>query len=160
MLSTITKDAVRHRTSPLPHIDEHTVVVAAGVDDTWRALLATVATMSTGRRGALFARVLGCADTAASAPPIAEGSTVPGFRVSRLVPGRELDLSGGHRFSEYRLALRLDPAGPGRTRLSAETCAEFPRLTGGVYRLLVIGTRFHVLAVRRILADVVRRASD
>ena len=142
---------------PLPRIDEHTTIVAASVDETWQALLDTVADTFTGRHAALYARLVGCADTAASTPPIVEGSTVPGFNVSRFVPGRTLELTGRHRFSEYRLALRLEPAGPGRTRLSAETRAEFPGLTGGLYRLLVIGTRFHVLAVRRILAGVVRR---
>ncbi len=142
---------------PLPRIDEHAAVVAASVDDTWQALLDTVTDTFTLRHAALYARLVGCADTAASAPPIVEGSTVPGFVVSRFVTGRTLELTGRHRFSAYRLALRLEPVGPGHTRLSAETCAQFPRLIGGLYRLLVIGTRFHVLAVRRILAGVARR---
>ncbi len=144
-------------TPPLPRIDEHTAIIAASVDETWQALTDSVADTFTGGRAALYARLVGCADTAASPPPIVEGSTIPGFIVSQLVPGRTLELTGRHRFSAYRLALRLEPAGPGRTRLSAETCAQFPGLTGGLYRLLVIGTRFHVLAVRRILAGVARR---
>jgi hypothetical protein len=39
----------------------------------------------------------------------------------------------------------------------AETRAVFPGLKGRVYRALVIGTRLHVLAVRRVLGGVSRR---
>lgn len=142
----------------LPRIDEHATIVGASVDDTWQALLDSLANTFAGRRAERYARLVGCADTSASAAPLAEGSTVPGFRVRRFVPGQTLELAGCHRFATYRLILRLEPAGAGTTRLSAETCAEFPGPAGFVYRLLVIGTRFHRLAVRRILGGVVRRA--
>jgi hypothetical protein len=69
----------------------------------------------------------------------------------------ELALEGSHRFSRYALILRIDDLG-GRSRLRAETRAEFPGPHGRVYRALVIGTRGHVLMVRRILGAVKRRA--
>ena len=42
--------------------------------------------------------------------------------------------------------------------MPAETRAEFPHLKGAIYKGLVIGTRMHVLATRRILAGVKRNA--
>ena len=67
-------------------------------------------------------------------------------------------LAGSHRFSSYALIFQLDQLGPERTRVRAETRAEFPRLKGSIYRGLVIGTRMHVLATRRILNGVKRNA--
>jgi hypothetical protein len=84
--------------------------------------------------------------------------TLPGFRVTAAVPGSELVLEGRHRFSTYAMILRLEPDGHGGTDLRAETDAVFPGLIGGAHRALVIGTRGHVLGMRRLLAAVRRRA--
>ncbi|GHB57095.1 MULTISPECIES: hypothetical protein [Streptomyces] len=145
----------------LPYRDEHTTVVEAGVDDVWRSLGETL-DRSFSRPGAnRYARLVGCADRTASGPrPLAEGSTFPGFRVAAAVPGRELVLGGRHRFSSYALIFRLEPAGPGRSRLTAETRATFPGPAGGLYRLLVLGTGGHAVGVRRLLAAVRRRAES
>ena len=145
----------------LPYRDEHTTVVAAGADDVWRALGETL-DRSFSRPGAnRYARLVGCADRTASGPrPLAEGSTFPGFRVAAAVPGRELVLGGRHRFSSYALIFRLESAGPGRSRLTAETRATFPGPAGGLYRLLVLGTGGHAVGVRRLLAAVRRRAES
>ncbi|MFC8667249.1 MULTISPECIES: SRPBCC family protein [Streptomyces] len=145
----------------LPYRDEHTTVVAAAADDVWRGLGDTL-DRSFSRPGANgYARLVGCADREASGPrPFAEGSTFPGFRVAAVVPGRELVLGGRHRFSSYALIFRLEPAGPGRTRLTAETRATFPGPAGGLYRLLVLGTGGHAVVVRRLLATVRRRAES
>ncbi|WP_432137549.1 hypothetical protein [Streptomyces sp. bgisy154] len=100
-----------------------------------------------------------CADRVATGPrPPVPGSALPGFRVAGAVPGRELTLVGRHRFSAYALIFHLEAAGAGRTLLRAETRAVFPGPLGRLYRLLVIGTRGHVLAVRRLLAEVRRHA--
>ncbi|MGW0647259.1 hypothetical protein ACWD4T_00390 [Streptomyces umbrinus] len=145
----------------LPYRDEHTTVVAAGADDVWRSLGETL-DRSFSRPGAnRYARLVGCADRTASGPrPLAEGSTIPGFRVAAAVPGRELVLGGRHRFSSYALIFRLEPTGPGRSRLTAETRATFPGPAGGLYRLLVLGTGGHAVGVRRLLAAVRRRAES
>jgi hypothetical protein len=108
---------------------------------------------------ARVAKLLGCADTAAGGPrPLAAGSTIPGFRVAAAVPGRQLTLAGRHRFSRYALIFRIDELGPGQSRVLAETRAVFPGPLGRIYGGLVIGTRGHVLAVRRQLGAIKRRA--
>ncbi|MDQ1043865.1 hypothetical protein [Streptomyces sp. V4I2] len=143
----------------LPHVDEHTTTVTAGPEAVWRGLSEVLDRSFTGDRAVGYARLVGCADSAAFGPrPLAEGSTVPGFRVASADRGRELVLVGRHYFSTYALVFRLDEAGAGRTRLRAETRARFPGPFGGLYRLCVIGTGGHAIAVRRLLAAVRRRA--
>ena len=73
--------------------------------------------------------------------------------------GRRLELVGRHRFSRYALVFTLSDDAGG-TRLAAETWAEFPGVQGRAYRAAVIGTRGHVVMVRRMLAAVARRASS
>ncbi|HET7446140.1 MAG TPA: hypothetical protein VFJ57_15945 [Solirubrobacterales bacterium] len=85
-------------------------------------------------------------------------ATLSYFAVGASEEPRELTLIGAHRFSRYALIFRLDDLGGDRTRLRAETRAEFPGAKGSVYRALVIGTRIHVLATRGILARVKARA--
>ena len=86
------------------------------------------------------------------------GDAVPGFAVTEVDRPRTLTLQGRHRFSRYELRFSLESPTPGRTELHARTAAVFPGLLGGGYRLLVIGSGGHVLAVRRLLAQVARRA--
>ena len=143
----------------LPHVDEHALVIDAGREATWTALLRVVEGTVSAAGAPRFARILGCADTAAAGPrPLAPGSAVPGFHVAAAEQPAELVLAGSHRFSDYALIFRLEELEEGRTRVRAETRAEFPHLKGAVYRGLVIGTRMHVLATRRILAGVKRSA--
>lgn len=139
----------------LPHVDEHSTDIAAGVNDVWPVLAETVDRALTRAGAACYARAIGCADRDASGPrPLGEGSTLPGFHVVSAVPGSVLVLQGRHRFSTYALTFRLDDVSPGRSRLHAETRAAFPGLAGRAYRLLVISTRGHVVLVRRLLARV------
>lgn len=143
----------------LPHVDEHSLSIAARPEAVWEALPRVVEGSFGGATTRRVARLLGCADVDASGPrPLAVGSAFPGFHVEAAEPGRELALAGSHRFSDYALIFRLAAAGDGRTRLSAETRATFSGLKGGVYRTLVIGTRGHVLVTRRLLGAVKRRA--
>jgi hypothetical protein len=144
----------------LPFLDEHETTISSGVDDVWPVLIDTLDRALSRAGMASYARAVGCADCTASGPrPLAEGSTMPGFRVISAIPGSELVLEGSHRFSSYALIFRLEQVGSGRCRLRAETRAAFPGLAGGVYRLLVVGTRGHVVAVRRLLSAT-RRRSD
>lgn len=113
----------------LPRIDEHATEIAAGPARTWEAVVR-----------------------------VGEALPSRGFRVASRVPERELGLRGHHPFSRYALIFRLDDLGEGRTRVRAETRAVFPGLHGRVYRGLVIGTRMHVLATRRLLKAIKRRA--
>lgn len=146
-------------TSQLPFVDGHTIEVATDVDEIWPILIDTLDRVFSRPGAASFARIVGCADRTASGPrPLAEGSTIPGFLVAAAVPGSMLVLEGRHRFSSYALIFHLEQVGAGRSRLRAESRADFPGLAGGVYRLLVIGTRGHVVAVRRLLSDIKRRS--
>jgi hypothetical protein len=142
----------------LPYIDEHTTVIAGDVEDVWPVLVDTVDRAFSRTAATACTTIVGCADRTAAGPrPLAAGSTTPGFRVAGAVPGVELALEGRHRFSTYALTFRLENLGPGRSRLRAETRAEFPGVSGGVYRLLVIGTRGHAVGMRHLLRTVKRR---
>ena len=149
--------------TPLPLVDEHAVDVDAAADRVWTALGAALDGAFGGGLSSAYARLVGCDPATTSGPrPLAVGSTVPGFRVRSVVPGRELVLEGRHRFSDYLLTFRLDDLpdlDPARTRLRAESRAAFPGLGGAGYRALVIGTRLHVVGVRRLLAGVRRAAA-
>ncbi|HET6997465.1 MAG TPA: hypothetical protein VFI03_02660 [Solirubrobacterales bacterium] len=143
----------------LPHVDEHSLVIAADRGTTWEALSRVVDASFSAGAVPPVARLLGCADTAVSGPrPLEAGSTVPGFQVATADTPAELALVGRHRFSGYALIFRLDELDRGRTRVQAETRADFPGLKGEVYKTLVIRTRMHVLVTRRILGAAKRRA--
>jgi hypothetical protein len=139
----------------LPYIDEHAVTIEASREASWAALQRMLESVGP----AWFTRMLGCTDTAASGPrPMEEGSTVPGFHVVTADAPSELSLAGRHHFSDYALIFRLDELSEGGTRLRAESRAVFPGFKGALYRMLLMGTGGHVLAARRMLAAVKRRA--
>jgi hypothetical protein len=140
-------------------VDEHAEIVAAPLDRTWEALLRAAEASVSAPGAPRYARLVGCADVVVSGPrPLAVGSAFPGFHVAAAEAPVELALAGSHRFSNYALIFRLDSLDGGRTRVRAETRAEFPRLRGALYKGLVIGTRMHVLATRRVLGGVKHRA--
>lgn len=144
----------------LPHIDEHSVEIAASPEAVWEALLRVVdgsfGSATTGR----VARLLGCTDVGASGPrPLATGSAFPGFHVEAAEHLQELTLAGSHRFSDYALIFGLDQIDQ-HTRLRAETRAIFPGVKGAIYRTLVIGSRGHVLVTRRLLGAIKQRAES
>ncbi|SDH71242.1 hypothetical protein [Nonomuraea jiangxiensis] len=147
--------------SQLPYLDEHATTIAADVHDVWPVLVEAVGRAFSGAATTLYARAIGCADHAESGPrPLAEGSTLAGFRVAAAVPGAELALEGRHRFSSYALIFRLERLAPGRSRLIAESRAAFPGWSGGLYRLLVIGTGGHVVLLRHLLSGIRRRSEQ
>ena len=139
----------------LPYVDEHSIVVAASAEEVWEALVATV---GVGRLGAPVARALGCEQTERSGRPGRIGSTIPGFVITRSVRPAVLALMGAHRFSHYALIFRILETPLEPVILQAETRADFPGRRGSLYRLAVVGTRSHVLAVEAILHGVRRRA--
>ena len=127
----------------LPFVDEQRTTVEAPLEAVWRGLRRFVDRMLAVNAGRVLTRVLG------THPPA-------GFEISEEVPPLRLALSGRHRFSHYLLVFELDPQGQ-QTVLRALTYARFPGPHGGVYRVLVIGTRLHVAATQRLL-DSIRRA--
>jgi hypothetical protein len=144
------------RVEPLPVVDDHARVIAAAPDRTWQALVDVLGGFPT-LPGALTS-VWGL-DPAVGSGRLgpAPGDAVPGFAVVAVDPPHTLTLRGRHRFSRYELRFSLE-ATAGNTALHARTAAVFPGLLGSGYRLLVIGSGGHVLAVRRLLAQVARRA--
>jgi hypothetical protein len=127
----------------LPFVDEHSRTVAASADRTWRALEEQVDRMTTASHP-LLSRVLG---------------TVPrsGFEVVAWDAPREIALGGLHRFSTYRLVLRVETEGE-RSRLHALTYAEFPGLRGRAYRTGLMVSTGHRRATERMLESVARKA--
>lgn len=142
----------------LPFVDEHYIKIAASTDEVWDALIETTRTIGSGRSGRSLVGALGCAVTDAHGAVDTVGSTIPGFVVTRSVPPGVLALMGEHRFSRYALVFRILEKPSGLMLLSAQTRAEFPGAKGRAYRRLVIGSRGHRLAIRRILRAVRRRA--
>ncbi|QMW65502.1 hypothetical protein H4N58_15050 [Mumia sp. ZJ1417] len=133
-------------TGSLPYIDEHARVVAAPRSVVWAALEQYATHDLAEAASPLISRILG------TDPP-------GGFDVDERIPGERLALTGRHHFSRYRLVFALEDAAGGATRLSARSYAAFPGPHGAAYRLLVIGTRFHVVATTRMLRTVRRRAT-
>ncbi len=143
--------------SDVPFIDDHGTEIDAPIDDVWEALIEQVSGLFADGVAPRYARAVRCDDQTAAGPrPLAEGSTIPGFRVTTLQPPSELVLAGRHRFSTYSLRFRLEPIDRARSRLRAETRATFPGFGGRVYRFVVIGTGGHEVAVRRLLTRVKR----
>lgn len=144
---------------PLPEIDDHVQLVAVTADGAWRALLAVLA-------GTFRALPRPLASAWALDQPVRSsdwdhpvvGSTIPGFAVADLDPPTTLVLRGRHRFSRYELRFLLVPVDPGQTEVHARSSAVFPGVHGRLYRAVVIGTGAHRVAVRRLLAQVARRA--
>lgn len=138
----------------LPFIDEHSRLVDASPDETWRSLVRVATGAFSNGQTSTVSKLLGCEETETTGVRGAEGSTIPGFLVSRSDPPRELALTGRHRFSRYALTFRIEPEGSGRSRVTAETRAVFPGLFGAAYRTAVIGTRGHVLVTNRLLGSI------
>lgn len=141
----------------LPYIDEHAVGVHATERETWDALLETLPKLLDTPLARRVGSLLGVEHRNPAGELGTIGSTLPGFVCARAVEPSVLALLGEHRFSRYALIFRVERTAGG-TRLRAETRAEFPGGKGRAYRALVIGTRGHVLAVRRVLRQVKRTA--
>jgi hypothetical protein len=143
----------------LPRLDERAVVVAAAPDAAWHAALRTFRSAFAAPAARAAARLLGCQPAGISGwdRPV-PGSTVPGFRVVTAEPPTLLVVAGRHRFSRYGIAVRISPAERG-SRVSVESRATFPGPHGALYRLAVVGSGVHVLAVRRLLRQVAREAA-
>jgi hypothetical protein len=124
-------------------IDEHATDVAASPEAAWDAARDVLTHLGRSGVGARYGRLVGVSD-----PPFA---LVEEDRPSLL------RVEGRHRFARYAIVARVDPA-PGGSRLRLESLAAFPGPHGALYRLAVVGTRGHVVAVRRLLAVVRRRA--
>jgi hypothetical protein len=147
--------------SRLPYIDAHRREIRAPPERVWDALIPTLGHLwpdlpaSLVRAWGLEPRELrGSWDSG-----VQVGDTIPGFSVRASECNRLLSLAGRHRFSEYELEFELESSADlAATTLEARSFAAFPGLKGAAYRALVISSRGHRIGVRRILAQVARRA--
>ena len=131
----------------LPYIDEHALRIPASRELVWTALQRYVASSLVPAEPGLLRRVLG------TEPPT-------GFRVSDSIHAERLTLVGRHRFARYMLTFELADVSEGSTQVRAQSYAAFPGVRGRVYRMLVIGTRAHVVATNHVLRSVRRVAMD
>ena len=135
----------------LPFVDEHGTRIAAPRELVWTALRRYVDSSLVEPSGDssrddsshLLGRLLGTEPRS-------------GFAVAREVPNRHLGLAGRHRFARYLLVFEVADTDGGQTLLTARTYAAFPGPRGRIYRALVIGSRGHVVAVKRMLRSVRR----
>lgn len=142
----------------LPPVNEISVEVGADPVRTWEALIATIPRLFDTRRARRVSPLLGCSHTVANGNPSVIGSTLPGFLVVRSVRPALLALQGKHRYSSYALVFLIDDLGHGRSRLTAETRAEYPGRAGTVFHGLLVRSRGQLTAVHRILGAVRKRA--
>lgn len=142
----------------LPPIDEHQIEVDAPAEVTWAALFPTLEHSFDTRFGRRYSAKVGARETDCHGDLHHPGGTVPGFVVSRSIAPVMLALLGEHRFSKYAVVFRIDLLPGQRSRLRVETRAQFTGKKGRLYRVGVLGTRGHVLVVRRMLRSIKRRA--
>ncbi|WP_306363245.1 hypothetical protein [Nocardia sp. CC227C] len=121
----------------LPYIDQHSRIVAADRARTWAALLRS------------------------SGGDPDDLSTLPhGFVLDEADPPRRLTLTGANRITRYGITWRLEAVDTHRTRLTAESRAEFHGVIGKIYRALVVGTGAHAFVVRRLLRRTAAAAAE
>ena len=142
----------------LPYLDEHEVAVAASPEEVWAALPGVLRDAFDRSRAHRLARILGCEEEGGRGElDGAPAETLAGFHVTSADPPCGIALEGRHRFSRYRLAFEIEPAGPG-ARIRAVTHAEFPGVRGALYRAMVVGSGGHRIVTTRILRSIARRA--
>jgi hypothetical protein len=129
----------------LPYIDEHTVEVAASAEAVWDAVLATFHRSLSRLAWKLGTVALGCD------PPL--DAAIPGFRTVEQDRPRLLVLQGRHRFARYGIVVRVEPTAAG-ARCRLESRAAFPGPHGAAYRLAVVSSGAHVVAVRHLLQRI------
>jgi hypothetical protein len=124
----------------LPYVDEHTVIVELPPDEAFARLDHYVGRVWARPDRRWVEHLLGTEHPG-------------GFAVESSQPPERMVLAGRHRFARYRLEFHLTEV-PAGTRLTARTHARFPGPHGFAYETLVIRSRLHVVATRRILRAI------
>ncbi len=143
----------------LPYIDEHSIEIGATREQVWPAL-ASLLRADFGRTPAVASRLLGLEPARSSGDwrgTLHVGDSVRGFAVAEIDPPQSLALRGHHRFSSYELVFELETTPTGGCRVSAQTWADFPGITGRAYRAMVIGSGGHRVIVWGLLRRMARR---
>lgn len=142
----------------LPFIDEHSILIDADRETTWRALTESFGS-SGGKLFALYGKLISVDPDSNEGKLDQVGSTRIGFRVSGSKPAQLLELTGRHRFSTYSLTWDITEEPFGKSRLSATTHAKFPGIHGRAYKAAVIDSSAHARVNRRMLEAVGHRAT-
>lgn len=129
----------------LPLLDEHSATFAASQSAVWQAVSRYARSMAHSDH-AVLGRLLGTEPES-------------GFELAEEVEHEHLVLTGRHRFARYRLVFKLDGESSNSTKLSVLSFAEFPGARGRLYRRLLMGTRGHELAIRRMLHTIGREVA-
>lgn len=128
----------------LPHIDDHSIRIAATPERAWDALLRAVHGGFSRPAPRALAALWGL-------------EPASGFAIAEQTAPRHVVLRGRHRFARYALSFDLAPD-DGGVVLRARTRAAFPGMAGRAYRALVIGSGGHRFVVRRMLRRIARAA--
>lgn len=142
----------------LPPIDEHSIEVEASAEAAFAALFPALESALGNRFAQGYCERVEALETETRGDLHHPGGTLPGFTVTRAIAPVMLALAGKHRFAQYAVVFRVDLLPGQRSRVRLETRAQFTGRKGGFYRIGVLGTRGHVLFVRRILRSIKRRA--
>ncbi len=144
----------------LPPIDEHWIDVDASAEESWEALFPTLRSAFGGRFAQHFGERVGVTQTEATGDLHHPGGALPGFTVTRAIEPVLLALVGEHNYAKYAIVLKIDLLPRQRSRVRIETRASFEGARGALYKAGVIGTRGHVIVVRRMLRAIKRRAEQ
>ena len=144
----------------LPPIDEHEIEVDAPAEATWAALFPTLEKAFGGKFAQGYCERVHASETEAHGDLHHPGGTLPGFTVTRAIAPVMLALAGRHHFAQYAVVFRIDLLPGQRSRVRLETRAEFVGAKGRMYRVGVLGTRVHVIGVRRMLRAIKRSAES
>lgn len=142
----------------LPPIDEHQIDIDAPAEVAWAALFPTLEKSFNSRFARRYAVRVEAGETEEHGDLHHPGGTLPGFTVTRSIAPVMLALAGKHRFAQYAVVFRIDLLPGQRSRVRIETRADFIGARGRIYRVGVLGTRFHVIVVSRMLRSIRRRA--
>ncbi|WP_396625875.1 SRPBCC family protein [Luteitalea sp.] len=143
----------------LPFVDAWSTEISASPRVVWEVVLG----MAPGATPSLPYRLWAWAW--AADPPASNGLAAhvlgaerPGFAVCEVVPPLTYALAGRHRFARYQVVFRIEQRGAGRSRLTAETYAEFPGWPGRLYRTALLDARLHGVVMWVMVRRVRRRA--
>ncbi len=142
----------------LPPIDEHYIDVDAPAEVAWAALFPAIEAAFGTPLAHRYTERVGALETETHGDLHHPGGTLPGFTVTRAIAPVMLALTGEHRFARYGVVFRIDLLPGQRSCVRIETRAEFIAGRGRLYKAAVVGTRGHVLMVRRMLRSIKRRA--
>jgi hypothetical protein len=142
----------------LPPIDEHAIEIDAPAEAAWAALFPTLERAFDTRSAQRYAAKVNARETKRKGDLHHPGGTLPGFTITRAIAPVMLAMAGEHHFAKYAVVFRIDLLPGQRSRVRLETRAEFVGGKGRFYRVAVLGTRGHVLMVRRLLRQIKRGA--